>query len=456
LEVEQNMTQAKIAQLFASNNTDELNMAKQLQFLVTEVKSLRSQLEKSVLNNHSNNIIKEQPALLKISLDRVHGERKPYILRFDGELQGECKLSSMRAAIFLVLLIDLQDRCENGTGFSDTMQEVLKVYKEFDSAQESSENVVNLVRVGLYRFEFSLDGEEMFNGPKLKLNYKSSAKRLELIKINNSIDEPNGIIGTNNITLTISSSDTGILSIIDEISRGSPLTRLRRQKSIYVSSGAKGWEQLFLEYFEHKYKVRNTSMFYRPALPTYPDEILKLLDVGAATIKRKQVMLEGYQSGRVEFVEILLRQTLWDLITIVPGKGFKLYPPSFTTEHVKAHLEEMINQVSSYPNYNLILTDAPFPFILGVVELFQENFTECFTMFYRQHIDESDNDWTCFVLNDRDTAKSVLDNVTGSVLAHPSTITNPSLVKDEIKKVLNHLQVHGPKKQNVKRSIYAA
>lgn len=443
--------QSGAAEKIENFDQGDSSLAESVKLLADEVRSLRAQIERSHMSQHTLvTAPKESQALLKISIDRVHGERKPFILRFDGELQGECKLSSMRAAIFLVLLMDIQDRCEGGSGFSDTLQEVSEVYRELDPLAEGSENLLNIVRVGIYRFEFSLDDEPMFNGERYKLVYKSSNRRLELVSSNETQLEVAAI------SITVASSDTSILSTIDRLSRGSPLARLRRQKSIYVSSGARGWEHLFMEYFEHKHKVRNTSMFYRPALPTYPDSLLKMVGATAATLKRKQVMLEGYSSGRVEFVEILLRETIWDLITVIPGKGFKLYPPQVKVEQVREHLEEMINQVTSYPNYNLVLTDAPFPFILGVVELFSEQMPEYFTMFYRQHIGESAIDWTCFAMSDPATAQNVLKNVIGAVMAHPSTVSGANAVREELNKVLDHLITNGPKKAGQKSKMYAA
>jgi hypothetical protein len=406
-----------------------------LKELVSEFKNLKSEIQTLRAVDSSSTSQERQKAKIHFSLDRLGGERKPYILRSEGTLNLELKLSSIRAAIFLVLLLDLQDRLDGGPGINNILEKVIEFYCALDPAAQNTGNLKSVTRVGLYRFEFFLEEIQELKLSGTTLLFKPARPSLDL-----KTDSAGGA------EILVTSTDQKILLLLEKSSRTSPLARLRKHKSMYIPSGEGGWDQLFLEFFDHPHKVRNISLFYRFALPTYPDSLLKAIGASDATLRRKNLMIEGYRSKRVEFVEFISRETLWDLISLGENGGFKLYPKQVTEQQVKEHLENIIYQLNNFENYNLVLTDAPFPFILGVVEIIQSNVTEMFTLFYRQYLKEHVMDRTCFALSDAATTQSVQKSIVGSVVSHPSTTQSRREVLDEISQVLQYFLEKGPKK----------
>lgn len=416
----------------------ESDLSEQNAALLEEVRALRNELRALGPGSPFPLKIAESPRLrLKVSFDRVVGERKPFVLRCDGAFDFELKVSTMRAALLLTLLLDVHDRSAGSAVVPDIIARMVAVYRALDGTTAPDDQVISLVRVGLYRLELSLHESPIFESSDFTLVLNSQLHRLD-------ISPKSKLQRLSDLSISMSSSDPKILSSIDTFSSTSPLDRARQQKSMYISSSEHGWDQLFLEFFHHKNPVKNTSLFYRPALPTYPDEMLKLIKASSATFSRKQVMLEGYQSGRVGFHEILNRQTLWDMITRGDDGNFKLYPAGATQEMVAQHLRELQSQLENYPKYQLSLTDAVFPFIVGVVEIGQPEKLESFTMFYRQPPTHEGGDVTCFVLQDPLVAQSMLSRVISAVLEHPSTVSERRDVVAELAHILDYLLTHGP------------
>ncbi|MBN8551104.1 MAG: hypothetical protein J0M12_17455 [Deltaproteobacteria bacterium] len=406
--------------------------------LLDEIRALRNELKTlsqngAATSDSSQSVSRE----LNIALDRVVGERKPFVLRCHGIFDFELKLSSMRAALFLALLLDVHDRSAGGATSSEITTRMATLYRSLEGTNAPDEQIAALVRVGLYRLELSLVESPLFEGSELSLAFNSQLHRLE-------IAGKSKIQRWSDLSVSISSSDPKILALIDSLLATSPLSRARKQKSMYISSSERGWDQLFLEYFNHTQAVQNTSLYYRPALPTFPDALLTHIKASAATIARKRVMLQGYRSGRVTFHEILNRQTLWEMITKMPNGNFKLYPPGVTGELVTAHLQELQLHLDSYEKYSLSLTDAVFPFIVGVIQIGEGEKLDAFTMFYRQAPALETSDVTCFVLHDPFVAQSVLSRVISAVLEHPSTSSDRAQVREEISHVLDYFLTNGP------------
>lgn len=403
-----------------------------LKELVSEFKTLKKEIQDQRLQEvklppeASPEILKSK---LYFSLDRLGGERKPFILRAEGLINIDLKLSSIRAAIVLVLLLDLQDRIEGGPGISGIIEKVIEFYLALDPAASQIVNIKNVTRVGLYRFEFFLQEVQRNAGTKSTLVFKPIRPSLEIKSPQASYTE-----------ITIASTDQSILLLLEKNSKISPLSRLRRNKSMYVPTADGGWEQLFLEFIDNDCQIVSTNLFYRFSLVTYPDSLLHAIGASPATFARKRIMLEGYTSGRIQFVEYLSRETLWDTVTQTADGSFKLYPEMISSTQVVEHLQYVIHKVETYDNYKLILTSAPFPFNLGTIEMYKDRKTEMFTMFYRQYLRESVLDRSCLALNDQSTAVSVQMSVVSSVKEHASTCSDrPSVIK-EIKQVIEHLK----------------
>lgn len=420
-------------------STRSQNAVADQQQILDEIRSLRSEVQALSANRLRPVLSDPAPARkeMKISLDRSLGERKPFVLRVQGLFDVEVKLSAMRATIFLTLLLDLHCRSEGGGENPDPMQRMIDIYRELDGATTTREQIAELIRVGLYRFELALLEERTFCSDSISLTFNPKRLRLEIAK-------DSALSSISDLSVSLAASDHKILAIIDRFSGISPLGRIRSQGSLYISSGEQGWDRLFLEYFDHSQPVRNTSLFYRPALPTYSDELLTFIKAPAATFKRKQVMLKGYRNGRVAFDELLTRQTLWDMITLLPSGEFKLYPAGVSAAMVAGHLKEIISQLETCPGYQLSLTQAAFPFIVGVVQIGAAPQSESFSMFYRIPALPRLEEATCFVLRDPFVSESVLTRVIGSVRSHPSTTTKRSEVIEEVKNVLGYLEANGP------------
>ena len=374
---------------------------------------------------------------LDIFFDRLPGERKPYAVKIEGVLKATQKLSPIRTAILIVLLLDLQDRHEGGRGVIDPFDAIVRAYSMLESDTAIDEHLQNSIRVALYRFDIFMKESATFRGDDLALIFDSNHGRLALVDAeHNSITDP--------IQISVTTNDSAIAEVLDRILATSPLARVRKRKALYVPSGKENFDRLLLELYDHSYPVKSTVLYFRPSIQSYPHNVLDAIGVSEYMSIRKDIVFNAYQTGRCEVLEILNKQTIWDMIRYSPETGFKLYPRQITQPLVKDHLEHLIYKLQTFEHFSLALTDAAFPFHVHTFEIRSGDVPEYFSLFMRRFIKQFIHDVSCFVVNDPLVYQSIHEHIVGWILSHPSTVRERKHVIEEIRVVLRHLEEKGP------------
>lgn len=362
--------------------------------------------------------------------------KKPFFFKAEGLFTCGERLSAIRTAILSVLLLDLRDREERGSGFTDPIEAITRTYEAIEPGGQS-EDIANIVRVGIYRFAEFCKERKLFRSPHYSLNFNVSEMRLIFAG-------PNGAPMDTPLSVQLKTDDNRIAHIFDEKAIVSPLNRLRQRHALYLSSGAGGSDDFLLEMYDHPFPLKVTSLYVRPPFQSYPIDLLQHIGVSESTLHRKRVAFEGYRSGRFQFFEILPRQTIWDLIRLTHTGDFKFYPSSVKIEQVCDHLDNLIYILKEYEHYHFYLTDASIPFALVLYEIKSKVPAECFTVFFQAFQSARTRDLGCFVLNDPDVYRNIQEHIVRWILAHPSTVNDRQSVVEFIAEVREHLVTHGP------------
>ena len=148
-------------------------------------------------------------------------------------------------------------------------------------------------------------------------------------------------------------------------------------------------------------------------------------------------------------MEILRRDALWDLIRYVPNLGFLAYRNSIVQEDVIEHLDLMIENLKRFRNYDLILTEAHFPFTLVSFAVHSSAIPEYFTLLYQHYSRENLYDVSAFIVSDCHVHQGVSARVIDWVLKHPTTVRERGAVLEELGQIRDHLVTHGPLPQDM-------
>lgn len=364
------------------------------------------------------------------------GERKPFAMTLSGLIKGSYKLSAVRAAIFLILLLDLQDRSEGGKGVIDTWEAILDAVEVLDESLSDRERLGANTRVALYRFQEMLDGQSILQSENITLSFDIKACRLSI--------DPQNDKDVTDINFDVTSASPALAEVINKSLSTSPLTRLRKRGALYLPSSDEGHNRLLLELFDHKYPLFETALFYRPSIHSYPVELLRKVGAPQNRIKRCAVALKAYETGRLHFREILNREQLLKLIRIVPGRGYASYPSTVETSDVIGQLNYMIDLVDRFPGYELCLTDAFFPFHLTTFRIDSAQPPDFFTLFFQRFEDSFSQSLHSFAVCDPAVYQSVMQNIVDWVLQHPTTISDRGQVKQELRSLVSTLETSGP------------
>ncbi|MCB0346375.1 MAG: hypothetical protein KDD66_14745, partial [Bdellovibrionales bacterium] len=290
-------------------------------------------------------------------------ERKPYRLAIDGIVSHRLNLSSIRAAILLVLLLDLQDRSEGGRGVLDPVQSIGQALKllDADAAKIDDDQLANNMRVAIYRFDVFQAESKLFLNDEFPLRFEPKTCRLEtLVESERQLSQ--------DVLVQVTSAHPDFSTLIDELLTSSPLSRLRKQKAIYVPGVESGVDRLLLELYDHNYPVEQVAVLYRPSMQSFPMELLERIKASAPKIERVRLLNEGYKTGRCHFREILPRSALTDLIRLKEDGTFLLYPQNVTADDIQDHLAYIVHLLNEVENYSLTLTDAFAPFHISTFE----------------------------------------------------------------------------------------
>lgn len=424
------------------------------QLLVEEIRGMRSEINK--LSTHvalldeqlraerlrtngisSTGLPLPKKSILRAYMRKNNDGRKPYLLRLDGPISFSAQLTEVRAAILLVLLLDLEDRTQGGRGIIDRIDWINKAITRLSRTEVNPNQLPNNSRVALHRFELFFNEEADLTNEDLSLRFDTKNLQLEL-QSNSDTEVANAT------TVELSCEDAALSTIMDEALDTSPLSTVRKRGSLYVPEGAWAYERLVLEMFDHPNPFAITTVYFRVATINYPDSILEAMRSTENLRKRRALALDGYASGRFRFQEILSRETLWDIIRYCPKKGFKLYPEHITAEHVEEQLDTLIDQLQRYENYHMVITDAPIPFYLGTTRIQKTDETEHYTYFPRLEASNDSRQTSCFVMSNPAVYHDVHSNIVSWLLAHPLSINNREEVIATIAEIRDHFLTEGP------------
>ncbi|MCB0344226.1 MAG: hypothetical protein KDD66_03880 [Bdellovibrionales bacterium] len=373
---------------------------------------------------------------LNVYFDKVESERKPYAVSIGGLINITLSLSSVRAAVFLIYLLDLEDRLDGGLGISDKVAAITKACSELTPELRDNEDVKNSIRVAIYRFQFFVEDKFKNVAGEYSFGFDDKTKQLELRSADDSVDD-------SSVDFQISADDASLSSIIDNNLTRSPLARVRKRGAMHVPAGYGGVDDLLLGFYDHPYRLQVTSLYVRPTFTTYPDSLLNIIGVSDRTKQRKRLALEGYKSGRFRFVEILNTQTIDELATRDDSGRFKFYPELVEEEHVLEHLSNLIETLQTYESFELYLTSATSPFVVVTYRIETAPVPEFYTVFFQHTYLGQERDLESFVIQGVEVYQSMQEHVVGWLLSHPTTIVDKTKVLDKLERVKDSILARG-------------
>jgi hypothetical protein len=329
--------------------------------------------------------------------------------------------------------MDYRDVSAGGIGIDDRIRTSQKIMMRLQGRQPTRKSID--VAVGRLRTT------DFFTEPALgtagiECQYLKNEFRLSLRDNSNGRRRP--------LRIDIKCTDSNLESCLSNELAISQLEKVRQRHIAHVEGGPKGFDQLFLEFFDHSHPVHETSMFFKPSIISYPDSLLEVLRASEQDRRRKEIMCRDLKSGRCSFLEILNRSTLTNMIRAGEHGGFRMYGAEVEQHLVLAHFDNLINQIQRMKGFKLALTDVPLPFLLSTFQITMPTHQDSFTVFFRQHVREHDPDIDCFAIYDEGITRSILDNVVGRVLNDPSTTTDRRVVADTLRETAQRLKQHGP------------
>jgi hypothetical protein len=376
---------------------------------------------------------------LAVFITRGTTNTKPFSVQCDGDIASTVKLSAVRTAIFVVLLLDLEDRLEGGRGVEDPVTAIAQTLRTLepgadrDPEGESPERI----RVAVYRFWEFCQSTDYFKGREIFLDFDDKRLRLTPRRASDNA-------AIDSLKIEVTSADPMISSILSQTLTRSPIEQVRKRRALYVPPGPDGCDRLLLEMYDHPHELTVTSLYVRPPLPSYPDALLEKLAVSPRVRRRKALAFEGYRTGRFNFYEVLNEHTIWDLIRYSPRTGFKLYPKAVVADDVSAHLENLIAILTNYENYHLYITKMVVPFVVVTYDIRSGAPPESFTVFFQAFGSAAERDLGCFAMHDRALHQSISTHIVQWLVGHPSTVKNRGDVIALLQKVRDHLTQVGP------------
>jgi hypothetical protein len=364
--------------------------------------------------------------------------RKPYVLALDGVIQGRVSMSSTRAAIFLVLLLDLQLRLSGGQGVIDIKQRVCEAYALLeDDEGESGESLVNRMRAGFTRFASFVAGLEFLKNPWGALEYCPESCTLNLVN-NGSGNQ------VQKLDVQVSSGDAAVSQFINQIAQASPIANLRIQKGLLLAAGDERHDVLFNELLDHSYPVRIMSSHVRPMLINHPFALLEYLGNRPLYIKRWKLAKDAFETGRLSSTEILARNSLWNIIRYKEDYGYINYPSVKDDLLITAVLDELIERLERYPNFDIRLIDIDSPMVVSNFELTLPEGADHFTFLFQRSQHVNTDFPSVLVANNVLLAGSIHDTVFEALVNHPSASKEKLEVLNLLKEIKAHFQANGP------------
>ncbi len=369
----------------------------------------------------------EKPKVeFQVFVRKVNSERKPFVFELSGAIEQLFKASAVRGCILLALFLDLQDRSSGGRGIIDPISRIKELYSQLVGTKDDDDNVLSNIRVALYRFELYLSDTSILNGGSLELKFDQESCRLIPAEDRLSIED---------INVNVVCGDYTLSRLLEAFLNTSPLQKVRKSRALHVGSEPAAQDRLLLELFDHKLQVREIGLFYRFSIHSFPVHILEKIGVSDNRIKRAKLVQDGYASNRVQFKEILSRQSVKDYLQHDPTNN----QTKLTKADYKDHLRFLLSLVNDTNNYNLVLTDAFFPFYITSFHLGSINSYESFTLFFGPPTDTTSLQTGSLAICNRAVDESIRSGVIRWVEDHPSTTHDKRLVSKELSELLDQL-----------------
>lgn len=217
------------------------------------------------------------------------------------------------------------------------------------------------------------------------------------------------------------------------------------QRTVYMPAGNDRHDRLMLELVDHDRPVEEVSLFCRPTLQSHPVALLRKMDVSENKIRKTQLSLEAYKSGRLKYTEILSKRKLWALLTYCPERKFCSYHcPEVTAADVMQHLDHLLALVETKNSYRLILSEVQVPLSFGTFEIEQENGTECWTVMITDLPQAERFKPSSVVIRDGIFQSSLKESVFEMVQGDSSAILDQREAAGEIVKIMQFLRERGP------------
>ncbi len=360
--------------------------------------------------------------VLRAHFGRAALERKPYLVTLGVPQQIARTLTPIRTAILLVLLMDLLERSESGRANFDNLLRVKAALAHLDPAASRATSD-DAVRVALYRAGQFIQ-EEFSGDAKAGISFSVDKGLLTL-------HAKGWPLLPSQVEVEITASDPAIATFLDETLATSPLSRLRKSKSLFLPGGNEGQDRLLLELLDHDYPVRACSLHHRPSPQSTPAEILLKQKASPRARARQELMMRQLQSGTLQYTEVIPRRSLWEMIDRSAGNVLDPFG-SKNMSDLLMQLDHLQFLVRSARGYELVLTDAFFPFYLTAFELTRASEIERFVLFVQAREEQQPLAASTFALKDDQMFFNVHERIIRWILAHPSTIRGKEHLLNEI------------------------
>ncbi len=360
---------------------------------------------------------------LNVLIRRTNHERKPFLIEFTGDIESSVRVSPIRASILLTALLDLQDRSLGGPGLVDPQVVTKKICTGLGSGDWSDEKFANNLRVAQYRFEIFLEDSHLLNSEDVAFKYEPKTFRLNMSSQRLELDS---------LAVEIVSPDKDVNELIERFSNSSPLAKVRKLGIAHIEGGEDGHDRFLLELFDHNLEVDMADAFYRPAIHSFPVTLLEKMGVTKTRIRRTKIVNKGLRDRRIKFVEILSKSSLEHFFTPQDGR-FPYLPPDIETRDVIEHIDYFLHLVNEEPQYQLVVTEAFYPFFVASIQIGKVPPREHITLYFGPSNTKDPLIVGCLAMAN----KSVDENMRGKVIdwlaKHPSSVSDPRGVSEFLK-----------------------
>lgn len=429
------------------------NLSQKVNWLIQEFNSLRTELREVFRSSveteedkgHSRRVSIIFNLRRKPNAPLTGGKTITHELTVSGDLSTLASLSLRKTAVIFALLVDLRSRRDQGTAI-DVLSTAAKVLEKMAPHLAESAPGPEALRAQLNRLNRTDFLRDHHAAPGVTWSSKVSPKPFRLEILRTRTGQPSSeVVHPEAMDLQLETDDPVLQDCLNELIPHSLLDLLRRNTVKYIAGGPDGFDQLFLEFFDHPYPIKEMSMFFKPSIITYPPELLGFLQSSQQDKDRRDIAHEGLANGRVRFLELLNAKTLDDMTTCNRYGEYKMYGPAVTAQHVADHLHQMAVMVEKlYPNYELRFSKRPLPFFFSTFEIERKAAHECYTTFFRQMVREHDPDVECFAIFDKSVFDSIQARVVPKVAEDTETVSDPESVKSLILGYRTRLLEQGP------------